>query len=527
MTSSKRLLVVGDPVVALGSTGVIEDGALIVENGRVTAVGSRQDLEPRGTFDEILGGRDQVIVPGFVNAHYHTECWTAPGLIDEIFELGNLYVGSGLIETDLEIIELLGTYGLIQALKGGQTTTVDAFYGRPSLPLLGAEAALGAYEKLGMRTALAISLRDQNRYAHQNDDKFLAKLDPALASEIRESPLGYAWPIDEMVGVFDQLFQKWDGRDDRFRVILGPDWSPACSDDLYLRCRQLADEYDTAITTHVLETRAELMWSLEVYGKPAVRRLADLGILGEDVSFSHFVWATDEDLRIFADSGVTAVNCVGSNLRTSVGICRVRDLIEAGGRVAFGTDGASVGDREDFLEEIRIASLLQRQPDRFNEHRLDSLDVLRAASEHGARVGGFGNALGTLEKGSHADLVCIDTSRIMFPRARYPRERILDVVIDRADSSDIATVVVGGEVIVSNGKVLTVDEDQVVDRIREIEDRLYRPTPEAARRRELAQAMRPLVEELCVDWYSRPISEPASIFNTRSAPGSNAGPPLP
>jgi len=518
--ANERVLVIGNPVVALGAIGVVADGAVIVEGGRIVEVGPRAELELHGPFDATLGSDEHLVMPGFINAHYHTECWTAPGLIDEIFELGNLYVGSGMIETDPEVISLLATYGLVQAVKGGQTTTVDAFYGRPSLPLLGAETVLEAYERIGMRAALALTLRDQNKYAHQNNDQFLAGLPPDVIAEIQASPLGYAWPIEEMVGIFDTLFARWDNKNEQFRVILAPDWTPAVSDDLYQRCRRMADEYDTPITSHVLETRAELMWNAQVSGQPAVRRLADLGILGPDVSFSHFVWATDEDIAICADHGVTAVHCVGSNIRTSVGLCRVRDLREAGVPVAYGTDGASVGDREDFFAEIRSASFLQRQPDRFSEHRMDSLELLSSATEGASAVTGFGSSLGTLEVGSHADLLVVDTSRIMFPRTRYPEDRILDVLVDRADASDISQVMIAGEVVVSEGRVLTVDEEELVNKITEIEDRLYRPTPEAARRRELAAMMRPKVVDLCEAWYAEPITSPASVLNSRVVPGA-------
>ena len=515
---TRRVLVTGDPVFVGGAIGVIDDGALIIFDGVIVDAGPRSLLAERGPFDEIIGGPDVAVLPGLVNAHYHTECWTAPGLIDEIFELGNLYVGSSMIDTDFEVIELLATFGLVQALKGGQTTTIDAFYGRLGLPLLGAEGALRAYERLGMRTAFAVSFRDQNRYAHMSDERVLATMPSAIADEIRNSPLGYAWPTEQMVEIFAELHQRWDGRDGRFRVIVAPDWTPACSDELYVRCRQLADEFSVPLTSHVLETRSELMWNTDNVGDSAVRRLADLGVLGPDVSFSHFVWATDEDILIAADYGVTIAHCFGSNMRTSVGLCRFRDILEAGGRIAFGTDGASIGDREDFLTEIRTATTMQRFPDRFDEHRLDSTVVLDAATRAGAVAAGFGDRVGTLEPGSLADLICIDTTRIMFPRTRYDRDRILDVLIDRADRTDIKLVMIDGRTVVDNGKVLTVDEDHLIDRINEIADRLYRPTPEAARRRELAAMVRPLVMDLCGEWYERAVTEPASILNTRSVP---------
>lgn len=511
-----RILVRGNPVVAMGRSGVIADGAVIVEGSRIVEVGPAAELESHGPFDGLLGGPDHIVLPGFVNAHYHTECWTAPGLIDIIFELGNLYVGSGLIDTTEEIIELLATYGLVQAAKGGQTTLVDAFYGRPWIHRHGTEAVLRAYERVGLRVGLGVSMRDRNRYTHEDDETFLARFSPEIADEIRASPLGYAWPIDGQFDLFDTLFTERDDARGGVRIILAPDWSPSCSDELYVRCREAADRYGAPLTTHMLETRAEFAWSNEHVGPSAVRRLADLDVLGDDVSFSHFVWATDEDITILADSGVTAVHCPGSNLRSAAGISRVGDISRAGGRVAYGTDGVSVGDREDFFEELRLACYLQRQPDRFSDHRLDSETVLRGATETGADAAGFGDVTGRLEVGYEADLLCVSTERILFPRTRYASCDVLDVLLDRADATDIDLVMVAGQVVVRGGEVATVDEAALVDRIAELADELYRPTPEADRRRELAALMTPDIERLCGRWYGMPIDHPSGVFNTRS-----------
>jgi 5-methylthioadenosine/S-adenosylhomocysteine deaminase len=191
-----RILIVGDPVVALGGAGVIADGAVLVEDSQVVEVGPRAQLEDHGPFDRVLGGPAHLVMPGFINSHYHSECWTGPGLIGTIFELSNLYLGTGPDTADEEVVELLVTYGLIQALRGGQTATVDAYYGKPGMELFGSEAVLRAYEAVGLRTAFSLSFRDQNIYAHEDDATFLSRIPPEVAAEVRRSPLGYAWPVD-------------------------------------------------------------------------------------------------------------------------------------------------------------------------------------------------------------------------------------------------------------------------------------------------------------------------------------------
>jgi 5-methylthioadenosine/S-adenosylhomocysteine deaminase len=518
MTKPPRTLVLGDPVVTLGDPAVIPDGALIVEGSRVVEVGTRVELEGRGPFDRTVGGPGHLVMPGFVNAHYHSECWTGPGLIGTIFELANLYLGAGPSSVDEEVLELLVTYGLIQAVKGGQTATVDAYYGKPGMDLFAAEPVLRAYDAVGMRTALALSLRDQNIYAHEADPAFLSRVSAAIAAEVRASPLGYAWPVADVLAAYDTLVRRWDGHDDRIRVILAPDWTPACSDELFRLCRAKADEYGTGITTHVLETRSELMWNVEVYGKPAMRRLADLGVLGPDVTVSHFVWATDEDIAILIDTGTNVSSNAGSNLRLSSGICRVRDILAGGGRICFGTDGISVSDREDFFAELRLAAYLQRQPDVWAEHRLDSLEILKAAGANGARALRAEDRVGRLAPGMDADLLCVRTGRLLFPPGRYAGTPILDVVLDRADAGDIDVVMVRGRTIVEGGRVLTVDEHRVEDRIRELAETMYQPTDESARWLALANELVPHAQSIYERWYSAPVTEPAAVYNARSAP---------
>ena len=345
-----RYLVLGDPVVALGPAALIPDGALIVEGAEITAVGSREVLAARGPFDRVLGSAGHFVMPGFVNCHYHSELAIGPGLYQHVFEKANVYIQGAVGPVDEEDLYYGILWGLVTAIKGGQTGTVDMYYGRTGMEHFGCEPALRAYRDAGLRTAFGLVSRDQNIYAHQADETFLARLPAALADEVRRSPMGYAWPVDDVMATFETLSERWHGRDDRIRIVTAPDWTPACSDELYQRCARVADAHCTSLVTHALETRAEMMFSLERYGKPAVHRLADLGVLGPRTVLEHFVWVTDEEMGVFADSGAVASCDPGSNLRLASGVCRVRDLMAAGGRVGFGTDGISFSDHEDFFQ---------------------------------------------------------------------------------------------------------------------------------------------------------------------------------
>jgi 5-methylthioadenosine/S-adenosylhomocysteine deaminase len=522
-----RYLVLGDPVVCLGAQTLIPDGGLVVEDATIVAAGPRAQMEAMGPFDRVLGSGGHFVLPGFVNCHYHSELAIGPGLYQHIFEKANVHIQGAvgpIAEADLYCGIL---WGLVTAIKGGQTATVDMYYGRPGLPDFGCEPALRAYADAGMRTAFGLVSRDQNIYAHEPNERFLARLPAALAREVGRSPMGYAWPVDEVMACFERLSGSWHGRDDRIRIVTAPDWTPACSDDLYRACRRAADEHGTQMITHVLETRAEMLFNLQAYGKPAVRRLADLGVLTPATVCEHFVWVTDAELGIFADSGAVAANNPGSNLRLSTGICRARDIMEAGGRIAFGTDGISFSDRDDFFTELRLAAYLQRLPRDFEQGRLDSELVLRSAAGNGARALGMEGRLGSLEPGCYADLLIVGKERIFFPPGRYDGEKFLDVVLDRAESADIDTVMAHGRILMESGKVTIVDEARVRERFAEaMAERVYRPSAEVRRWAELGNLVEPYLAGFYRPWYETPI-EPAHVYNARQPPTSPGHPPAP
>ena len=252
-------------------------------------------------------------------------------------------------------------------------------------------------------------------------------------------------------------------------MLLAPDWTPAVSDDLYRRCRSIATEYDTGIMTHCLETRSEMQYNIKRFGVTAMQRLADIGLLGPDVSLSHFVWATDRDIEILADSGAVAASNSGSNLRLSTGICRVRDILDAGGRLGFGTDAISFSDRDDMLQEIRLAAYLQRLPlGPEPEHgRLNSETVLRAAATYGAQAARAEDRIGSLANGKDADLLILDRKRVFERPDRFGISPVLDVILDRAESTDIETVLIAGKVVLDNGEITTLNEQKIRDEYNE------------------------------------------------------------
>ncbi len=508
-----QTLVLGDPVVSLGDDDLIADGAVLVVDGVIDAVGPRAELEGRGPFDRVIGGPGSLVMPGLINCHYHSELSVGPGHYQYIFEQANVHVHGGYgpaLERDLYLI---AQHSIASMIKGGQTAAVDMYYGRPSVPHFGTEPVLQAYADSGFRVAFGLVSRDQHVYAHEDDDCFLSRLPADLAAEVKASPMGYAWPLDDVFATYAHLARRWDGYEGRIRTVLAPDWTPACSDELYQRCRRVADEYGTGITSHVLETRAEMHFSHQKYGVSALERLNRLGVLGPDMVCAHFVWVTDGELAIFADSGAVASHNPGSNLRLSAGIARVRDIMAAGGRVAFGTDGISFNDDEDMFTELRLASYLYRDPRDFTHVRANSATLLRAAGDNGSRAIRQEGRVGRLVPGMQADLLVLDSNRITAPNGRYDNTPFLDVLVDRAQKQDLRTVMINGQIVMEDGVLTTIDEQALEAELLEaLRTRVYRPGGETRRHQELGFLVGGVLPEIYRDAYEQSL-RPAVVYN--------------
>jgi 5-methylthioadenosine/S-adenosylhomocysteine deaminase len=113
----------------------------------------------------------------------------------------------------------------------------------------------------------------------------------------------------------------------------------------------------------------------------------------------------------------------------------------------------------------------------------------------------------------------VEKERILFPPGRYDHEPFLDVVLDRADASDIDTVMVHGRVLMEGGRVTIVDEDAVKERFASaVQDRVYRLPEHVRRWAELGGLVEPYVIDFYQRWYATPV-EPASVYNARQLPG--------
>jgi cytosine/adenosine deaminase-related metal-dependent hydrolase len=237
-----------------------------------------------------------------------------------------------------------------------------------------------------------------------------------------------------------------------------------CSDALLDAIGDAARSAGAQIHMHLVETNRQQAFAKERLGQSAVRYLEKRGFLGEHVTLGHCNWLDEDDIEALATCGCTVCHNASSGLRLGSGRANVPALVTGGVRVALGIDQSNIADDRDMLLEMKLAWALHRGTDLFSE-RFDATQVLRQATEHGARTAGFGGLAGRLECGMRADIVLLDRRKVERPFADQ-RTPVSELVLHRARKDAVAWVLVDGRVVVESGRVTRIDRDAVMEEIR-------------------------------------------------------------
>jgi 5-methylthioadenosine/S-adenosylhomocysteine deaminase len=257
----------------------------------------------------------------------------------------------------------------------------------------------------------------------------------------------------EMTEAFVTEFQN--SADGRVKTILAPH-SPYISSRKFLeRAAGVARKLNVGCHIHVSETREQFDNSLKEHGKTPVAYLADLGIFDNPSIAAHAIYLSDQDIEILSKKRASVVQCVKTHMKLAMGTTRVPDLYKAGVNVALGTDGPPSNNDLDMLEVTRLASLIQKH-DRKDATLLPSLQVLKLATQNGARAMGFSDS-GVIQPGAAADLVLIDMDR---PHL-VPRHDLAANLVHSARAGDVDYVIVDGRLLLRKGELITLDEEKI------------------------------------------------------------------
>lgn len=409
---------------------VFELGSVAIEGDRISAVGK----EVRERADVVIDASGKAVLPGIINAHTHLSMTLLRGVADDMPLMEWLENKIWPIERNLRGQDCCAgaLLGCLEMIKSGTTCFADQYFFMKDVA--------NAVEEAGIRGVLSYGIIERD--------------DP----ERRKSELQAG----------EKLVKECHGTaNGRILTMFGPHASYTCSPECLMQVKELAKKYKVGIHTHISESRDEVERVTKKYGRRPVEHLDAIGFLGPEVLAAHCVWLTEQEISILREHGVKPVHSPVSNMKTASGVAPVPEMLAAGIPVALGTDGAASNNALDMFNEMKFAALLNKV------HKLDptavpAQAVLEMATINGAIALGMQDEIGSLEVGKKADVLLVDLKKPHF----VPLHNVVSHLVYNAVGSDVDTVIVDGEILMRERKVLTVDEDKVLEEAQRASDNL-------------------------------------------------------
>lgn len=410
----------------------VVNGDIAIAGDRLLKVGEAGELPGDWVADKVIDGKDLFCLPGLINCHTHAAMTILRSYADDLPLMYWLEQKIWPVEDRLTGDDVYwGTMlAVVEMIKSGTTTFNDMY--------MFMDETAQAVKQSGIRACLS---------------RGLIGVGPSAELGLEKSR---------------QLLDNWQGgASGRITVWLGPHAPYTCPPDYLRRVLDMARDYQTGMHIHVAETRDEIRTIQENYGKTPVAYLNDLGVFDLPVVAAHCVHLTDEDIAILADKRVAVAHNPESNMKLGSGIAPVVKLRQAGVTVGIGTDGASSNNNLDMFGEMRSAALLAKVAGE-DPLSLPAVEVLSMATGEGARALRIEDQVGVLKPGYKADLIMVNLKQ---PHL-CPRHNLVAHAVYAAEGGDVVNSIIDGKLVMENHRVLTVDEERVMEEVEAITRRL-------------------------------------------------------
>lgn len=463
---------------------------LLIRNGRVFDLDGDVDHPPvadmlirDGIIAEIapnlpehagvpeLDATGQLLIPGLVNAHYHSHDVMLRGMFEQIpLDLWIYYSGpQNYPATTAEDLRLRTVLGAVDCLTNGVTTLQD-MVAIPSGDPAHLDAILRGYEASGIRASVGLQIGD---LAAAGTVPFWDEIGGEVGKLLR-SPID-AEPLKALIE------STVDSGTDRLTWGLAPSAPQRCSDDLLAWLAVIAKSRNLQTFTHVYEARNQaVMARTGPNAGSLISRLERFGLLNENLTIAHGVWIDEDELKHLGAAGANMAFNPATNLKLLNGFAPIRGYADGGTTVALGCDNCSGNDSQSLFQSMKNFALYWGMQSEAGESGA-ARRAFSAATLGGARALGLQGKIGALKPGMCGDVVMLDLSSSTY----RPLHSALNQVVYGETGQGIRAVVVGGKLAVQNGEVIdhpsaqlkTASEDARTRMLPAIEDIMRRNAP--------------------------------------------------
>lgn len=385
----------GDPETQADSHRWIEDGAILIDGGRIVASGLFADMHAGDA--SIVDHRPHIMMPGFIDAHIHfPQVQVVASWGEQLLDWLNSYVfpEEGRFADETHADRMAG-FILDEFARNG-TTTALAF---GSSHATSVDALMGAAQARSMCLIAGKTMMDRNAPE--------TVLDTAQSS------------YDDSKA----LIARWHGRG-RLRYAITPRFAITSTQGQLDAAGTLAREHpDCLVQTHLSENRAEIDYTLSLY--PGARDYLDIyesvGLLSPRLHLAHAIHLEEREIERMAESGARAVHCPTSNLFLGSGLFAGRTLERRGIVSAIATD-IGAGTSYSMLRTLAAAYDVRQ----LRGDKLGILAGFHKATRGNALALGLAGEIGTLADGSAADIVVLNTAATPSMAVRAERARNIE-----------------------------------------------------------------------------------------------------
>jgi len=436
---STKLLVKGGVAVTMDQKRrVIEDAGVAVVDDKIVAVGPLEDVSKGFRADEVVDAKGCIVMPGLICSHTHLYGIALRGSAlkmeppsDFLQILQRVWwpVDERLTNDDAYATTLAAG---IESVLNGTTCYADT-YSAPNAIEGSLDQIAKASNEVGLRGVISFEATER-----RSADEGTRGLKENLRF-IRSRDKGRAMGMISLHASF------------------------TVSDDLILRGVEASRGHRVPLTIHVSEGPNDGYHNLERYGKRSVERLQKTGVLSPRAVLAHCVHLNEREIELIAKSSTNVAHNPMSNMLNAVGVASMMDMLDHGVNVSLGNDGYVF----DMFENMRAAFLLQRVARR-NPNRPSPQEVVEMCTINAARAYGL-SSIGSIEGGKKADVIVV---RPTFAATPYSGS-IYGYIINGLRGPDVRDVLVDGQLVMKNRKLLTLDVQKAEAKVLKTMGRLW------------------------------------------------------
>jgi guanine deaminase len=406
------------------SCNVIEDGALVVENGLITSVGKYNDLDDKTNTIE-LG--QNIIMPGMVDTHVHLPQYPIIARYGyTLLEWLNKFTFPAERQFTPERASALAPVFFRELKRNGTTTAaVYSTVNKESTDIAFQEA-----EKAGIRAIIGKVMMNQN-----SPDYLIETTDNSLQDSI-------------------DLCQKWNGQaNGKLMFAFTPRFAPTCSKELMEKTAIAAKQYGAYIQTHLSENEGEIEWVKQLF--PWAANYTDVydnvGLLGPKTILGHGIYLSPQELQVLEERGCSIAHCPVSNLDLQSGLFPMGEVHDAGVPIGLATDvggGHNISMFRVMEKAIDMQTALSFSEPK-KAKKITPENAISMATLGGAKALGLDRQIGNFEQGKKADFVVMNMGRVISENSAAglglaKGKDLLSQIVFQADDRVIDRTVVDG-----------------------------------------------------------------------------------